>query len=770
MKKRVLSAALAASMAISMTPAAAFAAPGAEGHWAEGVLDEWMGYGVVRGFDDGTGVHPDDAVTRAEFVTMLDRVMGYKAEAENVYSDVALDWYTDYVLRGVAAGVIKGDDNGSTMRPNDPVTRQEACVILARVLDLDVDSAPDAGFSDQADIADWAQGAVNAMKAAGYVAGNDGEFRPNDGTTRAEAVKMLDNIFAGLYQESGEYTGDVDGSAVVSADGVDLKGQTVEGDLVVSEGVDDGHVELDGVTVEGRLIVRGGGVNSVVLKGGSKVGEIVVDRQSDPVRVAVEDGCEVGSVTVAEDTVSLVLEGSVPSVSVETPGVELSVAGEVGTLTVAEEAEGAKVSVEKGAVVSSLVASAPKTELSVAGEVESVSVKGDSTVVETVSGGSVAKVETDAAGTVVKGEGEVGSVVAGESSSGVVVSTEGTKVENKGSGAVTDGEGGTVAKPGEEATTPGGSTSGGGSTGGGVVVPETPATLEQLKATAEAAPSFKYDDYEYAGSLGGVVADESGVTVSAQYTQEQFNLECAMNDMARYLGALHRVEDSSVVAIKFNGDTYTWSNVLSLKGSNWVKDADSETEDGNTLVSAIVDYYQAHSGAASIDLSLVGKGGTELPLSFKFEIVASATLEQLKATAEAAPSFKYDDYEYAGSLGGVVADESGVTVSAQYTQEQFNLECAMNDMARYLGALHRVEDSSVVAIKFNGDTYTWSNVLSLKGSNWVKDADSETEDGNTLVSAIVDYYQAHSGAASIDLSLVGKGGTELPLSFKFAIA
>lgn len=317
-KKKVLSAALAVSMALSMTPAAAFAAPGAEGHWAEGVLGEWMGYGVIKGYDDGSGVGPDNKVARAEFVTMLDRVMGYKAKAENVYSDVAFDWYTDYILKGAAAGVIEGDESGSTMRPNDPVFRQEACLILARVLGLDTESAPDAGFDDQASVADWAAGAVNAMRAEGYVNGSDGVFRPADPTTRAEAVKMLDNIFAGLYQESGEYSGDMDGSAVVSADGVDLKGQTIEGDLVIAEGVGDGHVELDGVTVEGHVIVRGG-VNSVIVKGASKIGEIVVDRQSDPVRVAVEGDAEVGTVTVAEDTVSLVLEGKVASVSVETP-------------------------------------------------------------------------------------------------------------------------------------------------------------------------------------------------------------------------------------------------------------------------------------------------------------------------------------------------------------------------------------------------------------------------------------------------------------------
>lgn len=662
MKKKVLSAALAASMALSMTPAAAFAAPGAEGHWAEGVLDEWMGYGVIKGYDDGSGVGPDNKVTRAEFVTMLDRVMGYKAKAENVYSDVALDWYTDYILKGVAAGVIEGDESGSTMRPNDPVSRQEACVILARVLGLDTESAPDAGFDDQASVADWAAGAVNAMRAEGYVNGSDGVFRPADPTTRAEAVKMLDNIFAGLYQESGEYSGDVDGSAVVSADGVDLKGQTIEGDLVIAEGVGDGHVELDGVTVEGRVIVRGGGVNSVIVKGASKIGEIVVDRQSDPVRVAVEGDAEVGTVTVAEDTVSLVLEGKVASVSVETPGVELSVAGEVETLTVAEEAEGAKVSVEEGAVVSSVVASAPKAELSVAGKVESVSVKGDSTVVIAEEGGSIFKAEISGAGSKVEGVGNVESVTVPEGSgSGIVVDTEGTKVENNSSSDVTVG--GEVVKPGEAVEPEVPSTGGGGSS-----VPSTP----DIKVLSGSASSLS-------GGVGSFEMPE-GITLdldneipegleNRQFSQAQVTALGGSGDyrsLTMYVKIDSPVPEFDTINQYYrtdNGQNVTMANGKTnpkeweLEGSKLNKEDGRYAKDseGNTYLK--LSLYAFTKSDSSGAWELFAPDATKQVLSFEKEgkVVATLTIDS-----------PLDDYSVASPVNeGSVVD---VSTPAQLTE------------------------------------------------------------------------------------------------------
>lgn len=661
--RKGVTASMAVVLAFGMVPSAALAQDGIEGHWNQAGLEEWMGYGVLKGYGDGR-IAPDDPVSRAQMVAFLDRTMGYQETADNVYSDVVDGaWYEDVILRGVAAGVIMGDGGADEMRPEALMTRQEAAAVVARAVGLDCSGAPDAGFKDQADIDPWFRDVVNAMAERGYVNGYDGYFRPDDLVTRAEAIAMLNNVFADLCQESGEYSSDVDGSLVVSADGASLEDMAVSGDLIVAEGVGDGHVELDNVTVGGRLIVRGGGADSVIVKGASKIGEIVVDRQGDPVRVAVEGDAEVGTVTVAEDTVSLKLEGKVASVSVETPGVELSVTGEVEALTVAEEAEGAKVSVEEGAVVSSVVTSAPKAELSVAGKVETVSVKGDSTVVEAVSGGEVAKVEADAAGTVVKGEGKVESVVAGESSSDVVVSTEGTGVVNNGSGSVTDGEGGTVAKPGAEATTPGGSTSGGGSTGGGTGGPN----VVVLSGTA-ASQSGDGTGFETIGEDFVLDPDNeipAGVSAGEPFTQEQVaalggsgdyrsltlyaKVEGTVGDFDS-IEQLYVTDDGSLATMKSKSNAKTWT-----AGANEDGDFTLNGETGRYAVKDGVTYvklalYSFHRDNESSPWELISDDASKQVLQFKKGdvVVATVTFDSpLKGHAVAPAAGTVEDSEEA---------------------------------------------------------------------------------------------------------------------------
>lgn len=496
--QRMLSASMAAVLAfgmVPMAPSAALAQDGIEGHWGQAALEEWMDYGVIKGYDDGR-IAPDDFVNRAQMVAFLDRTMGYQETVENVYPDVADGtWYEDVVLRGAAAGVIKGDADTGMMRPEDSMTRQEAAAVIARVVGLDGSDSPDAGFKDQGEVDEWAEDAVNAMAEKGYVNGHDGYFRPDDLVTRAEAIAMLDNVFGDLCQEAGEYSSDVEGSLVISADGASLKDMVVKGDLIVAEGVGDGHVELDNVTVEGRLIVRGGGANSVVVKGASKIGQVIVDRAAGAVRIAVQGAAEVAGVVVSEAAEGVRLEGNVGSLTVEGAASVVEVAGSVDSVEVAETAADARVVILEGAeaetvksdaktativiegTVASLAVSGNDSGITVSGTVGAIDVLGDDVVVKVEASATVEKVTTSASGTKVEGEGEVESVVAGEGSSDVTVSTEGTEVENNGSGDVAI-EGGAVA-PGESGTTPGGSTSG---SGGSTVAPHVHSFVDGVCA------------------------------------------------------------------------------------------------------------------------------------------------------------------------------------------------------------------------------------------------------------------------------------------------
>lgn len=459
--KRFVSIVLAIAMILTMVPFAAFAdettASDLDGHWAENVITEWMDYGIINGYEDGT-IRPNNKITRAEMTAMLDRVMDYQTKADNTFSDLGNSWYTDVILKANAAGVISGYPDG-TVKPDATITRQEAVAMFSRVLSLDTKNAPEATFTDNADVAGWAKDAVNAMAAADYIHGSDGQFRPSDGITRAEVVTILNNIFDKLYQKTGEYTGDDDGSAVINTDQVTLKDMTISGDLIIAEGVGDGHVVLDNVTVDGKLIVRGGGENSVIIKGDSKIDNISVERIDGAVRVAVEDNASVNAVLIDNGGQDVKLEGTIDTVNVASANVNVDITGAAKDINVADTAKNATITVTSTATADNVSTSAENTTIIVAGAVSNIdiAVTANNSVVTTQSSATIDKVTTAAGNTTIEGSGTVTDVVVSESASDATVTTEGTKVENNSSSNVTTSDDSVIA-PGTTDTTPGGTT------------------------------------------------------------------------------------------------------------------------------------------------------------------------------------------------------------------------------------------------------------------------------------------------------------------------
>lgn len=127
--QRLLPLAMLAAMLLSAVPAAA-AFRDTAGHWAEKTLDEWQDEGLIDGYGDGS-FQPNGTVTRAEFIKLVNRTLGFTAESEISFSDVTeRDWFHAEVARAVAAGYAQG--SGGLFRPNQPVTRAEAAARAAR--------------------------------------------------------------------------------------------------------------------------------------------------------------------------------------------------------------------------------------------------------------------------------------------------------------------------------------------------------------------------------------------------------------------------------------------------------------------------------------------------------------------------------------------------------------------------------------------------------------------------------------------------------------
>lgn len=84
---------------------------------------------------------PDDNITRAEFVTMVVRVLGYDIEevSTSPFKDVkAGDWYAEYLTAAKENGVVVGYDDG-TFKPNKAISRMEVLAVLSNISDGNIE-------------------------------------------------------------------------------------------------------------------------------------------------------------------------------------------------------------------------------------------------------------------------------------------------------------------------------------------------------------------------------------------------------------------------------------------------------------------------------------------------------------------------------------------------------------------------------------------------------------------------------------------------------
>ena len=105
--------------------------------------DDWYGttvatlsaMNIVKGYEDGT-FRPNASITRAEFAAIATRFFE-ETGAEYIpgtFTDVIGDeWFAGAIADGVNLGLIGGYEDGS-VRPNNAITRAEACAIVNRTL------------------------------------------------------------------------------------------------------------------------------------------------------------------------------------------------------------------------------------------------------------------------------------------------------------------------------------------------------------------------------------------------------------------------------------------------------------------------------------------------------------------------------------------------------------------------------------------------------------------------------------------------------------
>jgi formylglycine-generating enzyme required for sulfatase activity len=343
-------------------------------HWAKKVVHEWIKLGRITGYPDGT-FSPDQSITRAEFMTLVNKAFGFKEEKQVQFSDMTpQSWFYHEVRRAVAAGYIKGYPDG-TIRALNPMTRQEAAVVFAALKGLDTLSHSPQRYSDVKKIQLWSAGSFGAVVAAGFMDGYpDGTLQPEKEMNRAEAIVVLDRLLTGspentFYSVAGTYGPAygltvTDRNVVIQAAQTTLQNLHIRGALTIDAQVGEGTVFLNNLIVEEDTIVRGGGTQSVYLNGGTyqrvvvgntptKAVRIVSDTL-DPVSLVVESSVQGQTLYLAGVYEEIILDG-------QTTRVELLDEATVTTLRIAPTAQNATVALWPNAVVTTVQASAATT-------------------------------------------------------------------------------------------------------------------------------------------------------------------------------------------------------------------------------------------------------------------------------------------------------------------------------------------------------------------------------------------------------------------------
>jgi len=165
-------------------------------HWAKDYIEKLMAEDIVFGRENDR-FNPDDEITRAEFAAFFSNIANKDVDVTGInFTDVYESHpLNKYISNAVALKLISGYADG-TFRPDSPITRQDAAVIIKRYYELDTKQnnyyIDLSNYNDFNLISDYALDAVQFCVGRGIINGKTGRLiAPRENITRAETVVII---------------------------------------------------------------------------------------------------------------------------------------------------------------------------------------------------------------------------------------------------------------------------------------------------------------------------------------------------------------------------------------------------------------------------------------------------------------------------------------------------------------------------------------------------------------------------------------------------
>lgn len=228
--------------------------------WYSDALNYAVDNNIVKGYDDNT-IRSNQTITRAEMASIVNRAFGaFVKAAKFPFVDVDIEeWYADEMKKAVNMGTMVGD--GNNLRPDDPITREEAFTVFARAYSMkEKDHSTLEAFRDRTDINEWSEDYLSFLSKNKYINGmEDNKLYPQSNLTRAELVQVLYNTVNSYVSSQNELDSknEFKGNTIINGVVSSISGKTFEGDLVIGDGVGEETVSITNTKIGGALIIRG---------------------------------------------------------------------------------------------------------------------------------------------------------------------------------------------------------------------------------------------------------------------------------------------------------------------------------------------------------------------------------------------------------------------------------------------------------------------------------------------------------------------------------
>lgn len=158
-------------------------------------------------FVQGEQFHPNQTLTRGELAQLVYAAAPTMTAAESTFSDVAGNRSAEAIAAVSAQGILSGYADG-TFEPDKTVSREEFAGVVYRYLQYgrmaEADDLVEA-YADEADVSEENKEAVAVLHSKHIMVAENNQFRPKDGVTRAEAVR----VFYELMHSDADYVSHV---------------------------------------------------------------------------------------------------------------------------------------------------------------------------------------------------------------------------------------------------------------------------------------------------------------------------------------------------------------------------------------------------------------------------------------------------------------------------------------------------------------------------------------------------------------------------------